>query len=252
MDPDLTSVIKLQSLDAKIKALKTEIAALPKHIAAIEKSLDANVRKLEAQQAALAANQRERKSVEAEIKDLGLKASKLKSQMMEAKSNEQYRAFQNEIDFSQKEIRKCEDRMLDLMSDSEPLQQNVSKAEAELKEEKSRVEADKKDAQKQTAKTKQSLDELTAERARLVAGVKPAIYNAYERIRKRRGGIAVAEAIDGRCSACHLSLRPQVDQDLRIGKQVMFCESCGRILYYIPVVDGETGQPAGTDVIASK
>jgi len=252
MDPDLTAVIKLQSLDAKIKALKTEIAALPKHIATIEKSLDAQVRKLEAHQAALVANQRERKTVEAEIKELGQKASKLKDQMMEAKTNEQYRAFQNEIDFVQKEVRKCEDRILDLMTDSEPLQQNISKAEAALKEEKARVEAEKKDAQKQTAKTKQSLDEMTAERARLVAGVKPSIYKAYERIRKRRAGIAVAEAADGRCSACHLALRPQLDQDLRIGKQVIFCESCGRILYYVPEVDVETEQTAGTDASASK
>jgi len=44
------------------------------------------------------------------------KISKLKGQMVEAKTNEQYRAFQSEIDFCQAEIRKLEDRILDLMA----------------------------------------------------------------------------------------------------------------------------------------
>ena len=42
------------------------------------------------------------------------------------------RAFQNEIDFCQKEIRKSEDRILELMGESEPLDKNVKAAEAAL------------------------------------------------------------------------------------------------------------------------
>ena len=43
-----------------------------------------------------------------------------------AKMNEQFfRAFQNEIDFAQREIRKSEDRTLELMAESEPLDLNV-------------------------------------------------------------------------------------------------------------------------------
>jgi predicted nucleic acid-binding Zn-ribbon protein len=49
----------------------------------------------------------------------------------------------------------------------------------------------------------------------------------------------VAEAAEGRCSGCHMVLRPQFFQDLRHSDQVMFCESCGRILYYNPPVSFE-------------
>ena len=55
--------------------------------------------------------------------------------MLEAKTNEIYRAFQNEIEFCQKEIRKPEDRILELMGESEPLEKNVKTAEAALKRE---------------------------------------------------------------------------------------------------------------------
>ena len=111
---------------------------LPKHIAEIEKKLGAHERKLDADRAALAANQKERKKCESDIPVQEQKISKLKDQMLSAKTNEQYRAFQHEIEFCQKEIRRLEDRILELMSESEPLEKNVKAAEAALKEEKSK------------------------------------------------------------------------------------------------------------------
>ena len=84
------------------------------------------------------------------------------------------------------------------------------------------------------------LDELKAERQQLVVGLKKPSYSAYERIRKKwRGGSAVAEVTGGRCSGCQILLRPQFFQDLRNSGEMMFCESCGRILYYNPPVSFE-------------
>ena len=143
MAPDLKLAIQLQHVDARMKELQAEISALPKHIASIEKTLDSHIRKLEADRAALTANLRERKSLEGEIQLHEQKVSKLKDQMMEARTNEQYRAFQKEIEYCQNGIRKAEDRILDLMAESEPLERNVQAAEAALKIEKQKVEAEK-------------------------------------------------------------------------------------------------------------
>jgi predicted nucleic acid-binding Zn-ribbon protein len=245
MPPDLKLVIQLQDLDSRIRELQREIAALPKHIAEIEKALESHIRKLEADRAALAANQRERKKLEGDIQSQEQKMSRLKDQLMEARTNEQYRAFQKEIEFCEKETRRAEDRILSLMEESEPLVANVKSAEASLKEEKVRVEAEKQQTRERTAEDKRALDELSRERQTIVKDLTPAVYLAYERIRAKRRGLVVAEAIDdGRCSACHLALRPQFFQDLRCSSEVMFCESCGRILYYNQPVDFEDAAAA--------
>ena len=60
------------------------------------------------------------------------------------------------------------------------------------------------------------------------------IASEYERIRKGRGGIAIAEVVQGRCSKCNMLLRPQFLQELKRGDSVMVCESCKRMLYYNP------------------
>src|SRR6516164_10776065 len=121
MHPDTHLVIQLQSLDQRISGLEKEVASLPKHIAAVEKTLEAHVRRLEADKAAFSANQKDRKKLEGDIQVHEQKISKLKDQMLSVKTNEQYRAFQHEIEFIQKEVRKAEDRILELMAESELL-----------------------------------------------------------------------------------------------------------------------------------
>lgn len=237
MLPDLDLALRLQGLDRKISVLETEIAALPKHIAEIEKKLEAHNRRLEADKASLAANQRDRKKLDGDIQVHQQKISKLRDQISLAKTNEQYRAFQNEISYIEGEIRKAEDRILDLMEASEPLEAAVKTAEIELKRQREHVEAEKNRARQQTAADQKALAETRAERAAAAGQMTPSVLANYERIRKKVKGAVVADASDGRCDACQISLRPQFYQDLRKGDQIQYCESCGRMLTYNPVVE---------------
>jgi len=239
MYPDVHLVIQLQSLDQKITVLDKEVAALPKHIAVIEKALESHLRKLEADKAALSANQKDRKRLEGDIQVHQQKISKLRDQMLQAKTNEQYKAFQHEIEFIEKEIRQAEDRILELMTESEPLDQNVKKAERALAEEKKSVDAEKAQARERTAADQKELDTLRHQRTESVAKLPKPSLLAYEKIRRKWSNTVVAEAVNGRCSGCQINLRPQFLQDLRKGDQLMFCEQCGRFLYYNPPVSFE-------------
>src|ERR1700683_1075827 len=221
MLPDLKLVIRLQEVDFRLADLTHEISALPKHIAEIEKKLVSHERKLEADRAALVANQKERKKCDGDIQVQDQKISKLKDQMLQAKTNDQYRAFQSEIDFCQNEIRKAEDRILELMNESEPLDKNVKAAEAALKTEKAQVDGEKAEARERTARDEKAAQELNGERAALVAKITPSVYKNYERIRKGRRGVAVAEAVDGRCAMCNMIIRLQYFQDLKKGDQIL-------------------------------
>jgi predicted nucleic acid-binding Zn-ribbon protein len=239
MHPDIHLVTKLQSLDTRIGELQREVAALPRHVAEIEKALDSHTRRLEADRAAVSANQKDRKKFEGDIQANQQKISKLRDQMLQAKTNEQYRAFQNEIAHFEGEIRKAEDRILDLMALSEPLEANVKKAEAALATEKKQVEAEKAIARERTEADRKELAQLEGERKIAAAQLKPSVLSHYDRQRKRWHGSAVSEAVNGRCSACHMSLRPQFFEDVRHGDSLYTCESCGRFIYYNPPVSFE-------------
>ena len=234
MLPDIKHAIRLQILDDRVGVLTKEIAEFPKHIAEIEKRLGAHQRRLEADRAAVVANQKERKRLDGDIQVQEQKISKLKGQMMDAKTNEQYTAFQHEIKFCEGEIRRLEDRILELMGESEPLEKNVKAAEVDLAQERKQVDAEKAVAKERTAADQKEIEGLKGERAGIVKEMTPAVFSEYERIRKGRAGVAIAEAVDGRCSKCHITLRPQFLQELKKGDAIMVCESCRRMLYYNP------------------
>ncbi len=234
---DLVLALRLQALDRKIASLETGIATLPKHIAEIEKRLEVHRRRLEADRAALAANVRDRKKMEGDIQLHQGKMSKLREQMGAAKTNEHYQAFQKEIAFLEGEIRKCEDRIIVLMEQSEPLDKAVKAAEISLKTEETEVNAEKVSARERTGVDQKASADLKAERKTIADQMTPKIYTEYERVRKKTKNTPIADATDGRCNACQIALRPQFFQDLRKQDQIMFCESCSRMLTYNPVVD---------------
>ena len=53
----------------------------------------------------------------------------------------------------------------------------------------------------------------------------------YNRLRKQRAGVAVAKVEERACSACGSTLSAALHQIARSPSQVVFCDSCGRILY---------------------
>lgn len=234
MLPDISRAIRLQNLDDRAAELTKEINALPKHIAEIEKRLESHQRRLDHDRAGISGNQKDRKKCEGDIQMSEQKISKLKAQMMEAKTNEQYRAFQHEIEFAEQEIRRSEDRILELMSESEPLEKAVKAAETALAAEKKEVEGEKAKARERTAVDQKELETLFAERRQILSEMTPQIASEYERIRKGRAGVAIAEVVGGRCSKCNMQLRPQFLQELKRQDSVMVCESCKRMLYWNP------------------
>lgn len=239
MHPDTLLVIQLQNLDCRAADLEKEISSLPRHIATIEKALESHVRRLEADQAALGANLKERKAKEGDIQLQNQKISKLRDQMLGAKNNEQYRAFQHEIEYLEKEIRQAEDRILELMTESEPLDAAVKTAEVALKAEKQAVEAEKTKARERTLADQQELKKLQSERAAVAAKLPPPALAAYARIRKKWMGVAISELDGVRCSVCQIVLRPQFIQDLKKSGQMKPCENCARFVYYNPPVNVE-------------
>ena len=68
------------------------------------------------------------------------------------------------------------------------------------------------------------------------------MFNKYDQILKSRRGLAVVQMIGETCTACHVRLRPQVAQVVRRNEDIVQCESCQRILYYM----ADQQQPSGT------
>jgi uncharacterized protein len=231
--PDLKTVIELQHVDLKIADLTAQIEAAPSQIQTLESQLNDFLHAHEERKLRLAANQKERKELELEIQSIQGKISKHKEQLYQVKTNEQYRAMLKEIEGEEDNIRKIEDKILEKMLEAEGIQKQVQEAASRLEGEKARVAGETKhlESARQTAEAERR--QALEHRELLASALNEAVRDTYERVRRGRRGIAVAEVRDGFCTACHVRLRPQMYNDVRINGTVLTCENCSRILYYV-------------------
>jgi hypothetical protein len=131
-------------------------------------------------------------------------------------------------------MKTAEDAVLVQMIEGDELTAAVKRAETELAGEQKKVDADRKAMTAEAAELKASLDTLVAERAQVVSSLTPQVLATFELVAKRRNGVAIAEARDGICTICHVRMRPQVFNNVRRNDQIIQCDSCQRIFYFVP------------------
>lgn len=238
MHPDLKTVIELQQVDLKIADLTAQIEAAPSQIQTLESQLNDFLHAHEERKLRLAANQKERKELEAEIQTVQGRIAKHKDQLYQVKTNEQYRAMLKEIEGEEENIRKIEDKILEKMLEAEGIQKQVQEAASRLEGEKGRVAAETQrlEAARQAAEAERG--QALGHREVLAGALSENVRDTYERVRRGRRGVAVAEVRDGFCTACHVRLRPQMYNDVRQNDSVLTCENCSRILYYVETPAG--------------
>jgi len=233
MHADLERLIKLEQVDREIARLSAEVAALPKRVAEIEHQLSDAKAKVEQAKTAIKSQDQKRRGLESDIQSHQQKIAKFRDQSLDVKTNEQYRALMHEIEFAQTEIRKAEDKILEIMEGGELFDRQVKASEGELKIQSAAVDKEKEEARALTAKDEARLKELQAERGGFRSGVVGDLLDLYDRVLKARK-TALAEAREQRCTACFVLLRPQKWNELKADAEVMTCDSCGRILFYDP------------------
>jgi predicted nucleic acid-binding Zn-ribbon protein len=239
MDPDLEKLIALQEADREIERLNQEIAFLPRRVTAIEGQLAGTRAQVEKAKAAIAVLQKDRKKLDIEIQDYQQKISKYREQSLAVKTNEQYRALLQEITFAEQAIRACEDRILDGMLAIEARENDQKIAETELNQETAEIEKEKAEARARTDEDQKQLAEWTSRRNCLRSEISPEVVPYYDRVVKlRKSGMSEVRE-DGKCVACNVMLRPQAYNEVRANDRVIACDSCGRILYYVPPPEPE-------------
>jgi predicted nucleic acid-binding Zn-ribbon protein len=245
MDSVLAQLERLHQLDLRIGALKKELSALPRHVAEIEKKLESRKRELASQKFAFDENEKERRRLEGEIQLGKQKLERLQQQMSEAKTNDQYRAFRNEIHFANNEIRKAEDRVLDKMEEAEGLRSKIAAVESSLAAEQTSVAAEIQETRGRFKGDEEALAAALAARQTSCKEIPPNALRSYEHAHRKLGDRAMAEVNGQICTSCHMIIRPQLLQQMRQLGHITSCEFCGAILYDAVLVEPAVEDPAG-------
>ena len=235
MSPDLERLIQLQRLETIILEARAAITLHPQRLAALDARLDEAKRAVEAAKEQLKANHDRRRDLEKDVAVYQGRLTKFKDQLSAVKTNREYQAMQHEIATAQSDLGSVEEKVLERMLEADELNATAKHAEARLAAQSKEIEAEKKTLSQDLTSTEASLKQSTEARAALVKELEPRLVALFEQLAKVRKGVAICTATrDGLCSVCHVRLRPHVFQQIRQNDTIVQCDSCQRVMYWVP------------------
>jgi predicted nucleic acid-binding Zn-ribbon protein len=262
MHPDLAKLVVLQLHDIEAKRLRDEIAALPKRVAALDTKAKATVGQRAVVLDLIAKEEALRRRLESDIADLRLKLERTQKKIDAATTTVQVTSLEHEATFARTEISRLEDEELESMERSESLEAQRTLADQAVAEAAKILEQESARAAETIAQDKTALAEVDHKRVALRKEIAESptgddSLSTYDRIARGKG-TAVSEAINQKCTACQMMVRPQRWNDLRdnsadaeSSRTLMTCENCGRMLYYDPARDSPQRKVVPVESIAA-
>jgi uncharacterized protein len=243
---ELQQLIALQNLDTTIRKLERDQEAIPERRAEIEGEFDQRAFEIRALETRRDEAKHARARLENEVMEQKGRAERAERNLMSSKRQDEYTAAIREADAARKQISALETQILEQMEQLDQTQAALTERADEIASLNSDREARLKAFDDETRTNAERLTVARKEREEVFANLPKPTSNLYSRIKARiRDGVAVAEARNRSCTACFMSLRPQVMAEIRRGEDIITCDNCGRILYYVPAesVKTETAAP---------
>lgn len=247
MNADLEHLVILQAQDLELQRLRQEMAEAPRRIAAAESAAKFAEQTLAKLRANLSAEEKLRRSQELDADAHRGKIARLRKQMDAATSAAQITALEHEINFAQSAIRKLEDDEIASLERTESLEASEKSAAINVESARAVLESERTRAAAAVDHNRAAIESIEAERLTLRSQISEGPLSTYDRVAKSRGS-GLSEAIDHKCSACQMMVRPQRWNDLtgrEHDDQIFTCETCGRILFSDPRHDTPRTWSAG-------
>ena len=222
----------LQIIDHRIDGIETERHRVAQRLAAgvNRPDLTDEAERHSARALAIADNVQNRRDEAERLRErlTGLEARLYNSNT----SRRDLSAIQREVDSTRYQIGQMDEMILE----QEEEQRNHEEAAVSARTEMQDAETQWQDAETQLNTRLTELaserEEVESQRQSLAASLPSDDLQRYERLRRNKGGTAIALVDNGRvCVSCRMTLTTNVMRQLRNKTRQVLCSACGRILY---------------------
>lgn len=231
VEQKLRLLYELQVIDSEIDNIRTlrgelpvEVQNLEDEIAGLETRIENIQTEIKKQEASIA----QRKIDIETSKDL---MRKYEEQQNNVRNNREFESLSKEIEFQGLEMELAEKKIREAQALIKDRKVVAEEATVLLEDRKTDLVVKQKELDGIVVATEKEEKQLMAKSEEYQAAIEPRLISAYHRLRKNaRNGLAVVEVRRDACGGCFNKIPPQRQADIKIGKRVIACEYCGRIL----------------------
>ncbi len=157
--------------------------------------------------------------------------TKYNVQLNSIKTNKEYSALVSEIGSKKADMSILEDEILNTMSRLEIANQEYEKATEWLRNEEESLKYLINNVNAEIKETDNEIEKIKNEQKKYIDLLDEHSLKHYNRLSNIKGGKAVVPVIGNVCGGCSMNIRTQTLNALMSGKDLVFCQSCSRILY---------------------
>ena len=233
MNENLSLLIEVQRSDLEIarneKERKKLLAETDRYIKEIEK-LEKDLLEKENQ---LKKTKSEKRREEGKIEEIDVLLDKHEEEKYKVKSQDEFAALEKETALAKDQKEKVENLLLELMEKEEELINSIPLLREKTETDKREREIKRKKLAIDLGNLTREREKLESERKHLTSNLSSVFLEQFEHLKRTRGGLAVIPTKDAACGGCHVRLSPSLMGRVRKGQEVVYCENCNRILYYV-------------------
>jgi predicted nucleic acid-binding Zn-ribbon protein len=227
----LKTLYLLQTKLTEIDKIKTLRGELPLEVADLDDEIAGLKTRVDKYKADLKASEANILSHKQKIQESGAKVEKYKSQLDNVRNNREFDHLTKEIEFETLEVELAEKRIREFTIEAKNLSEQIAKSEEILSEKTIDLTHKRDELDEIVSETKQQEEVIREEVKNIEAKIETRLLTAFRRIRKSaRNGLAIVTLQRGACGGCFNKIPPQRQMDIKLGKKVIVCEYCGRIM----------------------
>ena len=230
MQESLRALLELQKTDQDLHELEQYKVDIPNQLETMETAQSEAETRLSDQETKVEDIEKDRRQYERDLQAAQEQVKKYQGQLYSVKTNKEYDALQAEIQAQKNRISELEDAILQLISEAETEQETLETIRGETQSLIERFSEERTALESRLSAVDEDVAVKMDERKRMAMRVENPVLKVYDRIRRNLRGMTVVPLKKGACSGCFHIIPLQVIMQIRQGRRLVSCESCGRIL----------------------
>ncbi|MEN8209212.1 MAG: C4-type zinc ribbon domain-containing protein, partial [Candidatus Fermentibacteria bacterium] len=157
--------------------------------------------------------------------------AEFKNKLLQMKTNEEYRAMSDQIEFVKKQISDFDIEILERMYEEEQGEKDLVEAKKIWERNSKRAEKRQDILNGQLEVLEENIEKLMEERNEISSGIGKRLLDKYEQLRTAGRGLVVVGLQKGACGGCLTNIPPQTAVEVSQGK-TFICPICGRFVVW--------------------
>jgi len=228
----LAILIRLQKTESAVAGISAKKKDLPVRMSTLEQEFKTFCAVVEKEREQLEALRKSRRDKDTHLQKGQELLKRSRERLFEVKTNKEYQSILKEIENLEEKNSRMEDEIISLLEELDHFEKSIQEKEEELQARRLRYDEEKKNMEAELRALEEELDVCVRKIADLKKDIPADVLRKYEQIKSIGRGVAVASVWKEVCDGCHMSIPPQLYNQLQKSTALITCPNCNRIIYW--------------------